>query len=190
MKNSELNTRTNSPDVLLHEAASHSYNYRLDLCHCLYLSTESYLVANDVTYLSSQQCLNVTLSISTHQYQVDTAPSRINALVTGFQEPLTANLLSELIRVHETNVLFDANVWFDATYTTTCGLDPHLTTCGLHPTIYDYMWIGPHPVISRHYLLLKRGTMRFRSRGPMFKIWYQMSQGRMDLFFLLVTSKR
>ena len=31
-------------------------------------------------------------------------------LVPGLQEPLTADLLSDLISVHEINVLFDANV--------------------------------------------------------------------------------
>ena len=100
----------NSPDVLLQEAASHSYNYRIDLCHCLYLFTESYLVADAITYLLSPQCLNVVPSISTHQCQVNTAPSQINVLVPGLQEPPTAKLLSELISVHEINVLFDANV--------------------------------------------------------------------------------
>ena len=99
-----------SPDFLLHEAASHSYNYRIDLCHCLYLFTETYLVAEAITYLSSPQYLNVVPSISTHQCQVDTAPSQINMLVPGFQEPLTADLLSELISIHEIKVLFDANV--------------------------------------------------------------------------------
>ena len=70
----------------------------------------SFLVADAVAYLLSPQCLNVVLSISTHQCQVNTAPSRINTLVPEFQEPPTANLLSELISIHEINVLFDANV--------------------------------------------------------------------------------
>ena len=100
----------NSPDVLLHEAASHGYNYRIDLCHCLYLFTESYLVADAVTYLLSPQCLNVVPSISTHRCQVDTAPSQIKALVPGFQEPPTADLLLELISIHKINVLFDVSV--------------------------------------------------------------------------------
>ena len=82
----------------------------MDLCHCLYLSTESYLVADAITYLLGPPCLNIVPPISTHQCQVDTAPSLVNALVPGFQEPLTADLLSELISVHEINVLFDANV--------------------------------------------------------------------------------
>ena len=51
-------------------------------------------------------CLNVTLSISTHQCQVNTAPSQINMLVPGFQEPPTADLLLELISIHKINVLF------------------------------------------------------------------------------------
>ena len=117
-KDSELNTRTNSLDVLLHEAASHSYYYRIYLCYCL-LFTGSYLVADAIAYQSSPQCLNVVLSNSTHQCQVDTTPSQINALVPEFQEPLTVDLLSELISVHEINVLFDANVWFDRTYALT-----------------------------------------------------------------------
>ena len=50
------------------------------------------------------------LSISTQQCQVDTAPSQIDVLVPGFQEPLTADLLSELISVQKINVLFDENV--------------------------------------------------------------------------------
>ena len=90
--------------------ASHGYNYRIDLCHCLYLFTESYLVADAVTYLLSSQCLNVAPSVSTHQCQVDTASSQINALVPGVQEPPTADPLLELISIHEINVLFDANV--------------------------------------------------------------------------------
>ena len=36
-------------------------------------------------------------------------------LVPGFPEPQTADLLSGLISVYEINVLFDANVSFDAT---------------------------------------------------------------------------
>ena len=100
----------NSPDVLLHEAASHGHNCRINLCLYLYLFTWSYLVADAIAYLSSLQCLNVLPSVSTHQCQVNTAPSQINALVPGFQEPLTADLLSELISVHEINVLFDVNV--------------------------------------------------------------------------------
>ena len=36
--------------------------------------------------------------------------SQLNALVPGFQEPRTADLFSELISIHEINVLFDANV--------------------------------------------------------------------------------
>ena len=43
------------------------------------------------------------------------SPSQINVLVPGFQEPLTADLLSDLISIHKINVLFDVNVWFDAT---------------------------------------------------------------------------
>ena len=39
----------NSPDVLLHEAASHRLNHRINLCFCLYLFTESYLVADAIT---------------------------------------------------------------------------------------------------------------------------------------------
>ena len=92
------------------EAASHSHNYRINLCPCLYLFTESYLVADAIAYLSSLQCLNIAPSISTHQCQVNTAPSQISTLVPGFQKPLTADLLSELISVHEINVLFNANV--------------------------------------------------------------------------------
>ena len=90
--------------------ASHGLNHRINLCHCLCLFTESYLVADAIAYLLSKQCLNVVPSVSTHQCQVDRDPSRINALVPGFQEPPTADLLSELISVHEINVLFDANV--------------------------------------------------------------------------------
>ena len=107
---SELNTYTNSPDILLHEVASHGLNSRINLCHCLYLFIESYLVADAIAYLLSPQCLNVVPSVSTCQCQVNTAPSQINVLVPGFQEPLTANLLSELISVYEINVLFNANV--------------------------------------------------------------------------------
>ena len=107
---SELNTHMNSPDILLHEVAPHGQNYRINLCLCLYLFTGSYLVADAIAYLLSLQCLNVVPSVSTHQCQVDTAPSQINVLVPGFQEPLTADLLSELISVHEINVLFDENV--------------------------------------------------------------------------------
>ena len=110
-----MNTHTNSPDILLHEVVSHGHNYRINLCLCLYLLTRSYLVADAIAYLLSPQCLNVAPSISTHQCQVDTAPSWINMLVPGFQEPPTADLLSELISIHEINVLFDANVWFDTT---------------------------------------------------------------------------
>ena len=106
----------NSPDIPLYEAASRSLNYRINLCHCLYLFTESYLVVDAIAYLSSLQCWNVVPSISTCQYQVDTAPSQINALLPGFQEPLTADLLSELISIHKINVLFDANVLFGVTY--------------------------------------------------------------------------
>ena len=80
---------------------------------CLYLFTGSYLVADAIAYLLSLQCLNVAPSINTHQCQVNTALSQINTLVPGFQEPLTADLLSELISVHEINVLFDVNVGFD-----------------------------------------------------------------------------
>ena len=71
----------NSPDVLLHEVASYSLNCRINLCHCLFLLTGSYLVADAIAYLSSPQCLNVVPSVSTYQCQVDTAPSQINALV-------------------------------------------------------------------------------------------------------------
>ena len=102
--------RTNSPDVLLHEAASHGPNCRINLCLCLYLFTGSYLVADAIACLLNPQCLNVAPSDSTRQCQVDTAPSLINVLVPGFQEPLTADLLSELISIHEINVLFDVNV--------------------------------------------------------------------------------
>ena len=105
----------NSPDVLLHEVASHSFNCRINLCHCPYLFTESYLVADAIACLLSLQCLIVAPSISTHHCQVDKAPSRINALVPGFQEPLTANLLSELISIHEINVLFDVIIQIDVT---------------------------------------------------------------------------
>ena len=107
-KDSEQNTHMNSPDILLHEAASPGHNCRINLCLCLYLFTGSYLVPDTVAYLSSLQCLNVAPSVSTHQCQVDTAPSQIDALVPGFQEPLTADLLSELISIHEINVLFDS----------------------------------------------------------------------------------
>ena len=110
MKDSELNTHTKSPDVLLHEVASHGHNYRINQCLCLYLFTGSYFVANAIAYLSSLQCSNVAPSVSTHQCQVNTAPSQIEALVPGFQEPLTADLLSELISIHEINVLFIMNV--------------------------------------------------------------------------------
>ena len=110
LKDSELNTCTNSPDVLFCEAASHGHNCRINLCLCLYLFTGNYLVADAIACLSSPQYLNVALSASTHQCQVDTAPSLFNVLVPGFQEPLTADLLSELISVHKINVLFDANV--------------------------------------------------------------------------------
>ena len=109
-KDSEPNTCMNSPDVLLHEAASHGHNCRINLCHCLCLFTESYPVTDAITYLLHPQCLNVVPSISTHQCQVDTTPSRINTLIPGFQEPLTADPLLELISIHEINVLFDANV--------------------------------------------------------------------------------
>ena len=54
------------------------------------------------------QCLNVVPSDSTHQCQVNTAPSQIDALVPGFQGPPTANYLSESISIHEINVLFDS----------------------------------------------------------------------------------
>ena len=77
--------------------------------------TGSYLVADAMANLLSPQCFNVVPSISTHQWQVNTAPSQIDALVPGFQEPPTADLMSELISIHEINVLFDANVCFDAT---------------------------------------------------------------------------
>ena len=80
-----------------------------------YLFTESYLVADAITWLLSLQCLNVALSNSTCQCQVDTAPSQINALVPGFQGPPAADYLSESISVHKINVLFDTNVWFDVT---------------------------------------------------------------------------
>ena len=81
----------------------------MNLCHCLYLFTESHLVADTVAYLLSLECLNAAMSVSTHRCQVNTAPSQVNTLVPGFKEPLTASLLSELISVHETNVLFDVN---------------------------------------------------------------------------------
>ena len=100
----------NSPDVLLHEVASHGLNCRINLCHCLYLFTESYLVADAIAYILSPQCLNTVLSVSTHQCQVNTAPSQINVIVAGFQEPPTAVLLLELINIHEINILFDVNV--------------------------------------------------------------------------------
>ena len=99
---------TNSPDVLLHEAASHGHNCRINLCHYLYLFTESYLVADTIAYLMSSQYLNAAPSISTHQ--VNTAPSQIDVLIPGFQEPPTADLLSKLISIHKINVLFDVNV--------------------------------------------------------------------------------
>ena len=108
-------THIQTLDILLHKVASHDHNCRINLCHCLYLFTESYLVADAVTYLSSPQCLNVVPPTSTCRCQVNTAPSWINVLVKGFQEPLTADLLLELISIHEMNVLFDVNVWFDAT---------------------------------------------------------------------------
>ena len=38
----------NSPDILLHEAASHGLNHRINLYLCLYLFTESYLVADAI----------------------------------------------------------------------------------------------------------------------------------------------
>ena len=110
LKDSELNTCMNSSDILLREVTPHSHNYRINLYLCLYLFTGSYLVADAIAYLSSPQCLNVAPSVRTRQCQVDTAPSRINMLVPRFQEPLTADLLSELISVHEINVLFDANI--------------------------------------------------------------------------------
>ena len=109
-KDSELNTCTNSSDVLLCEVASHGHNCRINLCLCLYLFTGSYLVADAIAYLSSLHCLNVVPPVSTHQCQVNTASSQIDVLVPGFQEPLTADLLLELISVQEINVLFDANV--------------------------------------------------------------------------------
>ena len=76
----------------------------------IYLSTESYLVADAIAYLLNPLCLNVAPSIITHQCQDNTAPSQVNALVPGFQGPVTANLLSELISIHKINVLFDVNV--------------------------------------------------------------------------------
>ena len=89
-----LSTHTNPSDVLLLEVASHSYYYKVYLCYCL-LFTEGYIVAD--TYLSRLQCLNVVLSKSTHQCQINTTPSQIEVLVPKFQEPPTADLLSELI---------------------------------------------------------------------------------------------
>ena len=96
----------NSSEVLLHKAASHGYCYRIYLCSCL-LFTEGYLVADAVAYLSSPLCLNVASYDSTHQCKIDITPSQVNMLVPGFQEPSTADLLSELISIHEINVLFD-----------------------------------------------------------------------------------
>ena len=46
--NTTLNTRMNSPDVLLHEAASHGFYDRINVCLCLYLFTESYIVADAI----------------------------------------------------------------------------------------------------------------------------------------------
>ena len=80
-----------------------------------YLFTGSYLVADAITLLSSPQCLNVAPSDSTRQCWVNTTPSRIDTLVPGYQGPLTANYLLESISIHEINVLFDTNVWLDAT---------------------------------------------------------------------------
>ena len=80
----------NSPDILLYAAVSHGHNCRIYLCLSLHLFTESYLVADAITYKSNPQCLSIALSVSTHQYQVNTTSSQISMLVPGFQEPLTA----------------------------------------------------------------------------------------------------
>ena len=84
-------------------SSPHSYHYKVYLCYCL-LFTEGYIVANTIAYLSGPQCLNVVPFVSTHQCQVDTTPSRIEALVPRFQEPLTADILSELFSAHEVHV--------------------------------------------------------------------------------------
>ena len=97
-------------ELLLCEVASQGHNCRINLCLCLYLFTGSYLVADAIAYLSSPQCLSDAPSIGTCQCQVNTVPSQIDALVPGFHEPLRADLLSELIIIHEINILFDANV--------------------------------------------------------------------------------
>ena len=55
------------------------------------------------------KCLNVVPSDSTHQCLIDTAPSQINTLVPGFQEPLAADYLLESISIHEINVF----VWYE-----------------------------------------------------------------------------
>ena len=85
----------------------------------MFYSMKQHLLAlimnKSVPLLSSPQCLNVELSNSTHQCLVDTTPSWINVLVPGFQEPSAADYLSESISIHEINVLFDMNVWFDVT---------------------------------------------------------------------------
>ena len=83
--------------------ASHGYHYRVYLCSCL-LFTKGYLVADAITYPLSLHCSNVVLSMNTHQCQIDTTPSWIEVLVPRFQEPLTADLLSELSSTHEVHV--------------------------------------------------------------------------------------
>ena len=60
-------------------------------------------MGNTIAHLSSPHH-NVVLSISTCQCSVDTTPSRVEALVPRFQEPLTADNFSELISAHEANV--------------------------------------------------------------------------------------
>ena len=96
-------THMNPSGVLLLEVASHVYIYRVYLSYCL-LFTKGYFVADAIAYLSSPQCSNIVLSESTHQCQVNTAPSQIEALVPRFQELPTAGFLSELISVHEVHV--------------------------------------------------------------------------------------
>ena len=135
--------RTNSPDILLHEAAPHGLNHRINLCLCLHLFTESYLVADAIAKLSCPQCLNVAPSDSTHQCLVDTIPSQINVLVPGFQEPSAANYLSESISIHKINVLFNTNVWFDATMCPWVGAYSFVSThqcCGGVNASWDARW--------------------------------------------------
>ena len=78
----------NPLDVLLLEVASHGYHCRVYLCYCLLFTEGS----------------NVAPSISTCQCQINTTPSQVEALVPRFQEPPTADLLSELSSAHEVHV--------------------------------------------------------------------------------------